>query len=319
MLRPDSSCSAATPSAWIRSHARSLFSRPSKPCSRFRPGIVCPMTAYRRTPRSRRGAWRRCASLAHGQGSVVLATINAALQRVPPREFVAGASFSLAAGNAPGMDAVVRYLELNGFARSSTVRDTGEYAVRGGIVDLFAPGHRRAGAARFLRRHAGIDPHLRSGDPAHHRLACAPRSGADQRSAARRGFRAPLPSRLSGRVRRPDQGRRAVRIREPGPPPSRHGALAAAVLRASRHLVRLLARQPGRARTAAGGSRPRRGSIRSPTTTPRARKPSRRTSSRSTSRCRRSSSICRTRTGRRASAAPDWRGCRRSRFPPHPT
>ncbi len=80
------------------------------------------------------------ASLAHGQGSVVLATINAALQRVPPREFVANASFSLAAGNAPGMNAVVRYLELNGFARSSTVRDTGEYAVRGGIVDLFAPG-----------------------------------------------------------------------------------------------------------------------------------------------------------------------------------
>ena len=33
-----------------------------------------------------------------------------------------------------------RWLETNGFARASTVRDTGEYAVRGGILDLFAPG-----------------------------------------------------------------------------------------------------------------------------------------------------------------------------------
>jgi transcription-repair coupling factor (superfamily II helicase) len=32
------------------------------------------------------------------------------------------------------------WLEDAGFARSSTVRDTGEYAVRGGILDLFAPG-----------------------------------------------------------------------------------------------------------------------------------------------------------------------------------
>ncbi len=32
------------------------------------------------------------------------------------------------------------WLELNGFTRASTVRDAGEYAVRGGIIDLFAPG-----------------------------------------------------------------------------------------------------------------------------------------------------------------------------------
>ncbi len=71
---------------------------------------------------------------------LVLSTVNAVLQRVPPRAFVAASTLSLKAGNAPGMNSVVRFLELNGFARSSTVRDTGEYAVRGGIVDLYAPG-----------------------------------------------------------------------------------------------------------------------------------------------------------------------------------
>ena len=38
------------------------------------------------------------------------------------------------------MDGITAWLELNGFMRASTVREPGEYAVRGGILDLFAPG-----------------------------------------------------------------------------------------------------------------------------------------------------------------------------------
>ncbi len=38
------------------------------------------------------------------------------------------------------LDEVVGWAEVNGFLRTPTVRDTGEYAVRGGIVDLFPPG-----------------------------------------------------------------------------------------------------------------------------------------------------------------------------------
>ena len=37
------------------------------------------------------------------------------------------------------MDSLVQWLEINGFTRNSTVHDTGDYAVRGGIIDLFAP------------------------------------------------------------------------------------------------------------------------------------------------------------------------------------
>src|SRR5918912_3900768 len=72
--------------------------------------------------------------------SVLLTTVNAVLQRVPPRELVASQSLMAAPGNLLDMDGVVRWLELNGFTRASTVRDAGEYAVRGGIIDLFAPG-----------------------------------------------------------------------------------------------------------------------------------------------------------------------------------
>ena len=38
------------------------------------------------------------------------------------------------------MDSIVAWLEHNGYNRSSTVREPGEYAVRGGILDLFPAG-----------------------------------------------------------------------------------------------------------------------------------------------------------------------------------
>jgi transcription-repair coupling factor (superfamily II helicase) len=72
--------------------------------------------------------------------SVLLTTVNAILQRVPPRDLVATQSLSAAPASMLAMDGVVRWLELNGFARASTVREPGDYAVRGGIIDLFAPG-----------------------------------------------------------------------------------------------------------------------------------------------------------------------------------
>ena len=70
---------------------------------------------------------------------ILSTTINAILQRVPPREKVAAESFSAAPGNAVNMTSLTEWLQNNGFVRASAVRDTGEYAVRGGILDLFAP------------------------------------------------------------------------------------------------------------------------------------------------------------------------------------
>ena len=72
--------------------------------------------------------------------SILLTTINAALQRVPARDFVSTHALSVAPGNVIGMQGIVDWLELNGFIRASTVREPGEYAVRGGILDLYPPG-----------------------------------------------------------------------------------------------------------------------------------------------------------------------------------
>ncbi|MBR0895158.1 transcription-repair coupling factor [Bradyrhizobium tropiciagri] len=71
---------------------------------------------------------------------IVLTTVNAAVQRVPARDQVAAQALSVAPGNVVPMDSVVAWLEHNGYTRSSTVREPGEYAVRGGILDLFPAG-----------------------------------------------------------------------------------------------------------------------------------------------------------------------------------
>ena len=71
---------------------------------------------------------------------IVLTTVNAVLQRVPARARMAAETLALAPGNVVAMETLATWLEGNGFARTGTVRDTGEYAVRGGILDLFPAG-----------------------------------------------------------------------------------------------------------------------------------------------------------------------------------
>ncbi len=71
---------------------------------------------------------------------VVLTTVAALLQRVPPRQVLAGASFSARAGTRMDVDGIISFLNRNGYTRADTVMEPGEYAVRGGIVDLFPPG-----------------------------------------------------------------------------------------------------------------------------------------------------------------------------------
>ncbi len=68
---------------------------------------------------------------------VVITTINAMLQRAPSVNWIKRQSLAVAPGNAIAMEEIVSYLQMAGYQRASTVRDTGEFAVRGGILDLF--------------------------------------------------------------------------------------------------------------------------------------------------------------------------------------
>jgi len=75
-------------------------------------------------------------------GAVVFTTVNAVTQRIPAKDVIAKSSRMVAPGRRIDMNDLIEWLQVNGFERTSTVRETGEYAVRGGILDLYAPGSR---------------------------------------------------------------------------------------------------------------------------------------------------------------------------------
>lgn len=68
---------------------------------------------------------------------VVIATANAIVQRVPPREVVVGAHLHITPGARIGRNTLVERLEGMGFRRAGTVVEPGEYAVRGSLVDVW--------------------------------------------------------------------------------------------------------------------------------------------------------------------------------------
>ena len=75
-----------------------------------------------------------------GKPRIILTTVNAAIQRVPPIEVIASASFSAKPGEIVSTDELIAFLTHNGFSRTGTVIDQGDFAVRGGIIDIFPPG-----------------------------------------------------------------------------------------------------------------------------------------------------------------------------------
>jgi transcription-repair coupling factor (superfamily II helicase) len=77
---------------------------------------------------------------------IVLTTVNALVQRVPPRRLFEGRVLTLRPSGRIGGDRLQSFFRNNGYVRTDTVREPGEFAVRGGIVDLFA-----AGASQPLR------------------------------------------------------------------------------------------------------------------------------------------------------------------------
>jgi len=78
------------------------------------------------------------AALAGGaKGAIVLTAVNALIQKLPPRQMVETMSFSAAVGSVVDSDRLVAWAANNGYLRVPTVRESGEFAVRGGLVDLF--------------------------------------------------------------------------------------------------------------------------------------------------------------------------------------
>ncbi len=71
---------------------------------------------------------------------IVITTVSAFLQKVPPKSLFAGAMVDISTGGRVDLDEFTAFLVTNGYHRAETVREPGEYALRGGLIDIFPPG-----------------------------------------------------------------------------------------------------------------------------------------------------------------------------------
>ena len=79
-------------------------------------------------------------TMCHG---LLLVTMDTLMQRLPPVTHIFGQTFSLACGEALDIEKFRTQLQHSGYFAVTQVMGPGEYAVRGGVVDLFTMGFER--------------------------------------------------------------------------------------------------------------------------------------------------------------------------------
>jgi transcription-repair coupling factor (superfamily II helicase) len=71
---------------------------------------------------------------------LLVTTATALVQRVPARDVVAKGGYSAGVGARVDVPDLERYFAINGYQRASTVSEHGEFAIRGGVIDVYPPG-----------------------------------------------------------------------------------------------------------------------------------------------------------------------------------
>lgn len=73
-------------------------------------------------------------------GRIVLTTVSAFLQRVPPGAAFKDAAMAVRAGDEVEPEAIESFLVANGYHHAQTVMEPGEFARRGGLIDIYPTG-----------------------------------------------------------------------------------------------------------------------------------------------------------------------------------
>jgi transcription-repair coupling factor (superfamily II helicase) len=102
------------------------------------------------SPSERSARMSVLADLCARRSMIVVAPVAAIRQYLMPRSVFDELSFRLEAGHEAGFDEVVRRLHRLGYHRADVVGAAGEYAVRGGLIDVFAASAPRATRIEFF-------------------------------------------------------------------------------------------------------------------------------------------------------------------------
>ena len=88
--------------------------------------------------------------MARGDAPVVVTTAAALVQRCLSREVLLAAAFSLEVGARYDVQDLCRRLTAAGYTRTDQVEGPGQFALRGGILDVFSPGEERPLRCEFF-------------------------------------------------------------------------------------------------------------------------------------------------------------------------
>jgi len=93
---------------------------------------------------------RQLFDLAQGRTRLQILTWESLSQRTMPRSVLMNAAFRLETGREYPIDALLNRLTASGYSRCGMVEGPGQFAVRGGIVDIFSPAADRPVRAEFF-------------------------------------------------------------------------------------------------------------------------------------------------------------------------
>ncbi len=131
-----------------------------------------------------------------GSTCLIITTANSLIQRLPPVHLLDESRFYAKSGSKVSQDDLLQFLQNNGYVRVGNAMEPGDFAVRGGVIDIFPPGSPKPVRLDFF---GDVLDGIRTFDPASQRSICnmnevhlTPPSevllGNEQISEFRRGF-----------------------------------------------------------------------------------------------------------------------------------
>lgn len=93
---------------------------------------------------------RQLYDLKEGRTSLQIMSWEAMSQRTMPADVLTGAAFDLKVGQSYDLDSLLQRLANSGYSRCTMVEGPGQYALRGGILDIFSPASDQPFRAEFF-------------------------------------------------------------------------------------------------------------------------------------------------------------------------
>ena len=124
------------------SGALRFFTKPQKEILTCPPWETCPYDELPSHPEIVAQRVRVLSQLALGNGTVIVTSIQALMQRAMPPHTLEELTLGLTVGNEIEREEFIGRLVRGGYVRVPSVEEKGEFSVRGGIIDVFSPSYR---------------------------------------------------------------------------------------------------------------------------------------------------------------------------------